>query len=642
MKALLALLLATLPLSAAAIPNASSEDLSLGSREIKPANIEIDLASRREPIPELIYAQFIEHLGRCIYGGIWAELLDDRKFYRAVDAGGSPWKTFGEGVATTMSSDPGHLLAGDQTPVLRGDNESSFGGIAQAGIGVRKGLKYVGYARLKVLKPLDTPARISLVDSKTNKKLAEARLAPKANGEFDRVDFELSPSADCDDATLSFALDDAGSVAVGCLSLMPADNIDGMRADTLALLKELNAPAYRWPGGNFVSGYDWRDGIGERDRRPPRKNPAWTGVEHNDFGMHEFIRFCRAINTEPVIAVNTGFGDAYSCAAQLEYVNGSADTPMGKLRSSNGDPKPWDVKQWCIGNEMWGSWQLGFMKREHYELKQNWVVDIMRKVDPDIHEIASGNMGSWSRGLMTNCADHMDAISEHFYCQEGKGLVSHVRQMTDRIRERAEYHRKLRKEMPHLKGRDIRISMDEWNYWYGPHVFGELGTRYFLKDAVGIAAGLHEFARHTDIIESAFYAQTVNVIGCIKTTDTDAAFATTGLILKLYREHFLGTPVATTSGDTVDAQAAVSPDGRTLVLGVANMLEKETEVPLTLAGGKLKGGGRVFRVTGDDPMAYNEPGVEPKVTIREEAVDQVGKSLTLPPHSVSLYLLELQ
>ena len=169
------------------------------------------------------------------------------------------------------------------------------------------------------------------------------------------------------------------TVAVSTAVMEGAIDVEGMRADTLALLKELNAPAYRWPGGNFVSGYDWRDGIGERDRRPPRKNPAWTGVEHNDFGMHEFIRFCRAINTEPVIAVNTGFGDAYSCAAQLEYVNGSADTPMGKLRSSNGDPKPWDVKQWCIGNEMWGSWQLGYMKREHYELKQNWVVDVMRQ-----------------------------------------------------------------------------------------------------------------------------------------------------------------------------------------------------------------------------------------------------------------------
>jgi alpha-N-arabinofuranosidase len=610
--------------------------------ESKPGRIAIDLDQRAEPIPEMIYAQFIEHLGRCIYGGIWAELLEDRKFYHAVGENGGPWKTFGDGVAVTMATEKSLLLAGDQTPVLTGDNESSYGGIAQAGIGVRKGRRYVGYARLKILKPLDTPASVSLVATATGEKLAEARITAPAGAGFARVDFELAPNTDCDDATLRWALDDAGSVAIGCLSLMPADNIDGMRDDTLALLKDLNAPAYRWPGGNFVSGYDWRDGIGERDRRPPRKNPAWRGVEHNDFGMHEFIRFCRAVDTEPVIAVNTGFGDAYSCAAQLEYANGSTDTPMGKLRATNGDPKPWDVRQWCIGNEMWGAWQLGYMKREHYELKQNWVVDIMRQVDPDIHEIASGNMGDWSRGLMTNCAGHMDAISEHFYCQERPNLVAHARQMTDRIRERAEFHRQLREEMPHLQGRDIRIAMDEWNYWYGPHVFGELGTRYFLKDAVGVAAGLHEFARHTDIIESAFYAQTVNVIGCIKTTDTDAAFATTGLVLKLYREHFLGTPVATESGEALDAQAAISEDGTILVLGVANLLPRDATVPVSLAGGKLRGGARVHRITGPEEKSYNEPGAEPRVRITEEQVDRLGSSLKLPPHSVSLYLLDLK
>jgi len=112
---------------------------------------------------------------------------------------------------------------------------------------------------------------------------------------------------------------------------MPADNINGMRADTLALIKELNATVYRWPGGNFVSGYDWRDGIGNRDKRPPRTNPAWTGVEHNDFGMDEFIHFCRIVGAEPMITVNTGFGDAYSASAQLEYANSPTNTKMGAL-----------------------------------------------------------------------------------------------------------------------------------------------------------------------------------------------------------------------------------------------------------------------------------------------------------------------
>jgi alpha-L-arabinofuranosidase len=128
----------------------------------------------------------------------------------------------------------------------------------------------------------------------------------------------------------------AGPVLLGTISLMPGDHVEGMRADTLQLLRELNSPIYRWPGGNFVSGYDWRDGIGDRDRRPPRTNPAWTGVEHNDFGMHEFIRFCELVAAEPSIVVNTGFGDAHSAAAQLEYCNGGPDTHWGARRVATG------------------------------------------------------------------------------------------------------------------------------------------------------------------------------------------------------------------------------------------------------------------------------------------------------------------
>ncbi len=122
---------------------------------------------------------------------------------------------------------------------------------------------------------------------------------------------------------------------------MPADNVQGFRPDTLALLRELNAPVYRWPGGNFVSGYNWRDGIGDRDKRPPRKNPAWKGVEHNDVGIHEFMALCALLETEPYIAVNSGLGDVASAADEVEYVNGAAATPMGKLRAANGHAEPY-------------------------------------------------------------------------------------------------------------------------------------------------------------------------------------------------------------------------------------------------------------------------------------------------------------
>ena len=128
---------------------------------------------------------------------------------------------------------------------------------------------------------------------------------------------------------------------------------------------------YRWPGGNFVSGYNWRDGIGDVDKRPPRKNPAWQGVEANDVGIHEFMGLCELIKAEPYIAVNAGLGNSKEAMAEVQYTNGFESTPMGKLRSANGHEKPWKVKFWSIGNEMYGSWQLGHTSTQQYVRRHN-------------------------------------------------------------------------------------------------------------------------------------------------------------------------------------------------------------------------------------------------------------------------------
>ena len=125
-----------------------------------------------------------------------------------------------------------------------------------------------------------------------------------------------------------------------------------------------------------------------------------------------------------------------------------------------------------------------------------------------------------------------------------------------------DFHRKLREELDVLQGKDIQIAMTEWNYWYGPHLFGELGTRYFHKDGIGIARGLHEYYRNSDIMIMANYAQTVNVIGCIKASKTAATLETTGLVLKLYGNHFGSIPVETTSdSDSIDVSAALTGAG---------------------------------------------------------------------------------
>ena len=621
----------------------------IGSLPVPEPRVMIDASRVGEPLSENVYGQFIEHLGRCIYGGIWAEMLEDRKFYYPITVdynpyrslrnskfpvvGASPWQIIGSEDAVVMRTE--EPFVGGHTPEIR-----TGGGLRQHDLGITEGKTYEGYAWLKVADRGRAAVEVSLRWGDEEDARQSLRV-DRVTDRYRKFPFRFVAGATTDRAILELVAKD-GSVRVGTISLMPADNIEGMRADTLALLKELNAPIYRWPGGNFVSGYDWRDGVGDRDKRPPRTNPAWTGVEHNDFGMHEFIQFCRLVEAEPWITVNTGFGDAYSAAAQLDYCNGPVDSPWGRQRARNGAREPFAVRYWGIGNEMWGAWQLGYMALGHYVLKQNWVVDKMREVDPDIICIASGNAGAWSTGLLKGCSEHMDFIAEHFYSQERPGLMAHVRQIPNNIRAKAHFHRQAREDLPELEGKDIRIAMTEWNYWYGPHAFGELGTRYFLKDALGIAAGVHEYARQSDIVESAFYAQTVNVIGCIKTSRRNAAFETTGLVLKLYRQHFGQLPVATTSEGLLDAQAAWSHDRRTLTLGIVNPTLRSVEVPLELSGARLKGTGTRWQIAGSDPMAFNDPDEPPQVKIEERAVTGLEDQLKLAPCSVTVFALDVE
>jgi alpha-N-arabinofuranosidase len=361
-------------------------------------------------------------------------------------------------------------------------------------------------------------------------------------------------------------------------------------------------------------------------------------VEHNDVGIHEFLDLCREIETQPFITVNTGLGSVEMAAREVEYVNGAADTPMGKLRAKNGHPEPYGVVWWAVGNEMYGGWQLGHMPLEDYVKKHNRVAEAMRAVDPHVQLIAVGAVGKWSEGMLTHCADHMDFISEHFYCQEKKGLAAHVAQIPNSVKRIADAHRAYRKKISSIWKKDIRIALDEWNYWYGPHVYGELGTRYFLKDALGIAAGLHEYFRNSDIIFMANYAQTVNVIGCIKTTKTEAAFATTGQVLRLYRHKYGEIPVEVKGSPApLDVAAAWTGDKKEFTVAVVNPMVSDMKLEFKLDKVNLEEEGRVWRITGPGPMAYNEPGKELQVKITEEEADGFESPLHVPALSIVLY-----
>jgi len=237
----------------------------------------------------------------------------------------------------------------------------------------------------------------------------------------------------------------------------------------------------------------------------------------------------------------------------------------------------------------------------------------------------------------------MDLISEHFYCGNDPGnLFSHVRLLARKSRDITDMHREYRKQIETLKGKDIRIAMDEWNYWYAREIYGQLGTPYHLKDALGVAACLHEFFKQSDLIFMANYAQTVNVIGAIKTSKTDASMDTTGLVLQLYRQHFGVTPVAVEASEPLDVSAAWTADHKGLTIGIMNPTGQTMDISLKASGAKIKGSGRRWEIVGTDLMAHNAPGNEPAVKITETTVEGADQRLSAEPFSVTLYELDAE
>ncbi len=606
----------------------------LSGRELGRPVVTIDGAKTGAPVSKYIYGQFIEHLGRCIYQGLWAELLEDRKFFEAVGEGESPWKPVGEPAAVTM--DKVRPFTGAHTPRVALDGATPRG-LVQGDLALVERRDYVG----RVVLAGDAgaaPVTVSVVWGEA----PEARwsLTVDALGrDFRTVPFAFKAGATTAAARLEIVSSGRGSFRVGTASIMPADNIDGFRPEVVALLKELDSPVYRWPGGNFVSGYDWRDGIGDRDRRPPRKNPAWTGIEHNDVGIHEYMDLMRLIGAEPYITVNSGLGDAAMALEELQYANGAADTPMGRLRTANGHPEPWGVTFWAIGNEMYGDWQLGHMPLSDYVKKHTQFAVAMKAMDPTIKVVAVGAVGRWSETMLAEASNHMDLVSEHFYVQHKPGLLAHVDQAPAEVRRIAEAHRKYRATIPPLRDKPVPVALDEWNYWYGPHVYGELGTQYFLEDALGVAAALNEYARQSDVYFMANYAQTVNVIGAIKTSKTAAVLDTTGVILALYRKHFGTVPVAVGGApEPLDVMACWKDESKTvLTLSVVNPTKSAVTLRLDAGDLTLPKSARLFLVGGLDPRACNVPGQEPQVSVHETADAPFGRTIMVPPISVSLY-----
>ena len=323
----------------------------------------------------------------------------------------------------------------------------------------------------------------------------------------------------------------------------PRSDTRGFRTDVLEAVRGLRVPHLRWPGGNFVSGYHWQDGIGPVDERPRRTDLAWYAEESNRFGTDEFIAYCREIGAEPFICVNMGSGTMDEAQAWVEYCNGTGNTSWANLRRRHGHPEPYRVRYWGLGNEMYGSWQIGNLNAHDYVKKARGFAMVMKRTDPSIQLIGCGQTGwnDWDEIVLGRLADLIDYHSIHLYTGSADHYTtvfqSHQAERAIRICAALIERVRLARQIEH----PIHIAFDEWNVWYRTRSHedrvGGVEERYNLSDALAIATYLHGFIRQCRSVRLANFAQLVNAIAPIFTSREGLFLQTIYHPLRLYAEH---------------------------------------------------------------------------------------------------------
>jgi alpha-N-arabinofuranosidase len=317
---------------------------------------------------------------------------------------------------------------------------------------------------------------------------------------------------------------------------------NGFRTDVINEIRELGVPIVRWPGGNFVSGYYWLDGVGPKKDRPQVLDRAWNTLETNEFGTNEFTAWCKQVGTEPLFGLNFGTGSAEMAAALVEYCNVDKGTKWSDLRRHHGYEEPHKIKYWCLGNEMDGPWQIGHMMAVDYGRKAADAARQMRVIDPSLKLIACGSSGpfmptylEWDRQVLEECYNEVDAISLHRYfgnAEETGGDSSKYLAMNLAMDRQIEEVSAVCDMVRGIKrsNKQLWLSFDEWNVWYrarggeasnghrkaAPHLLEEV---YNLEDALLVGGLINSLVRHSDRARVACLAQLVNVIAPIMTNE---------------------------------------------------------------------------------------------------------------------------
>lgn len=449
----------------------------------------------------------------------------------------------------------------------------------------------------------------------------------------------------------------------------PQADAQGLRKDVAEALREMRLSILRYPGGNFLSGYDWRDGVGPKEQRPRRRDLAWQSIDTNQFGTNEYIEFCRKMNIEPMLAVNLGTGTIADASALVEYVNAPTGSRYSDMRAQHGYANPHGVKYWCVGNEMDGPWQIGHLEAEEYGRKAREAAKMMRWQDPDVKLVVCGSSSTsmptypdWDRVVLETCWDQVDYLALHEYAVNYENDTASYLALSAQFESYLDTIQGLLRfvKTKNRSKHDVYLSWDEWNVWYkdrsgrgnwqeGPPLSEEI---YNLEDALVVAQWMNVFLRRCDVLKIACIAQVVNTIAPLTVRGEQLLRQTTFYPFVLFSQHAAGVAleplVVAPQGDTrvfgpvslLDVSAsydAASDKGAVFIVNRSQTESVTTDIvwqdaaPLQVTA--------ITQLAGTDPKAINSFEQPQTIVPQQQAVEPVrdGRmTLRLPPLSFTV------
>lgn len=625
--------------------------------------VNITVGGWEKEMNPLIFGHFVEFMRDCIDGGMWAQLLKNRGFDRkkdipagVVDANpgvAEGWVRTGDRNTFEISLDSSESLARDGYS-QRINCYNAYGGY----VGVAQGNlclyeeEYKGYIWMKACGSTEIIIRI-----KINEEVIFAKeFCP--DGEWRKYEFQFCSAKKTEDAVFEIMLPGEGEVWLDGASLMPAECVDGIWREVYEQIEELGPSVIRYPGGCFADCYHFEDGIGDIDTRPYRKNLHWGGYTDNSFGTDEFIRFCRDVGCSPMICVNFGSGTPEEAANWVEYCNGSVDTVYGKMRAENGHPKPYNIRYWDIGNEIFGEWEIGHSSAGEYSERYLKFCRAMKEKDPSIICMACGGDGDnrsqeWNRTVRNKAGNNIEALCLHMYAlksMEGKrhgnraiyyAVAGAVKKYEEILQESSSIMNEGAAEHP------VQIAVTEYNL--GTIV--DSGREQTLEAALFNAGMLNMFLRNCDRLLMCNYSDLVNGWpgGCIVSRNGKAFGTGSYYVLQLYSRSRLrkvlevsdDSPVYSTSEmignieplcdvPLVDTTAGRDEDGCLVVFAVNRSLDEE----VCLKVSEMEGTAEITEIWSANTWDMNSADdmrIVPDVRIERET----RGGIIIKPHSVS-------